>query len=283
LADEQTRRIVRNMAVQGWDDSVQLVQTAHRLKLAEFWGIPEGSRILEIGCGQGDTTAVLADAVGENGRVEAVDIASPDYGSPITLGEARDRLLASEFGGRIGMTFGTDVLSEHVRYPERSFDFVVLSHSSWYMSSREQLVAILSRARGWGRGLLFAEWDPEVRQAEQFAHYAAVLLQAQSQCYAADESSNVRTLFAPPDIREALASAGWEIEEERSVYSPELQDGKWEVGKVLEEFEAGWEALERSDMPAKLRELLRSQFFLLRETARRGEIKPLSVYALRAR
>ena len=36
--------------------------------------------MLEIGCGQGDTTVVLADAVGENGSVVALDPGSPDYG-----------------------------------------------------------------------------------------------------------------------------------------------------------------------------------------------------------
>ncbi|MBB2480858.1 hypothetical protein H5P36_11700 [Bacillus sp. APMAM] len=47
-------------------------------------------RILEIGCGQGDTTAALADAVGVNGNVVAMDVASPDCGAPLTLGQATD-------------------------------------------------------------------------------------------------------------------------------------------------------------------------------------------------
>ncbi|MBQ8508498.1 MAG: hypothetical protein IJ493_01165 [Clostridia bacterium] len=54
---------------------------------------PPRPRILEIGYGQGDTTAALAAIVGEGGFVHAVDIASPDYGSPETLGQARERLL----------------------------------------------------------------------------------------------------------------------------------------------------------------------------------------------
>ncbi len=56
------------------------------------WQIPAGARVLEIGCGQGDTTAVLADAVGSAGRVIAVDIADPSYGAPVTIGESARHL-----------------------------------------------------------------------------------------------------------------------------------------------------------------------------------------------
>lgn len=55
-------------------------QMDHRLDLVSFWGITPGSRVLEIGCGQGDCTIVLADAVGESGHVDAVDPGAPDYG-----------------------------------------------------------------------------------------------------------------------------------------------------------------------------------------------------------
>lgn len=55
-------------------------QFEHRMKLVEFWGIMPGSRVLEIGCGQGDCTVVLAEAVGESGHVDAVDPGAPDYG-----------------------------------------------------------------------------------------------------------------------------------------------------------------------------------------------------------
>lgn len=55
-------------------------QLAHRQELIAYWDIQPGSRVLEIGCGQGDTTVALADAVGENGKVVAIDPGSPDYG-----------------------------------------------------------------------------------------------------------------------------------------------------------------------------------------------------------
>ncbi len=64
---------------------VQNIQTAHRLKLAEFWEINAGARILEIGCGQGDTTAVLAYMVGEEGFVHGVDITRNTFSGKILL------------------------------------------------------------------------------------------------------------------------------------------------------------------------------------------------------
>ena len=59
---------------------VQHSQTLHRLALLQHWNIPTGSKVLELGCGQGDCTTVLAHAVGEKGRVVAVDPAELDYG-----------------------------------------------------------------------------------------------------------------------------------------------------------------------------------------------------------
>jgi predicted methyltransferase len=65
--------------------NIQLSQTYHRLVLLQHWTIPTGSKILELGCGQGDCTTVLAHAVGERGRVVAVDPAELDYGVSFTL------------------------------------------------------------------------------------------------------------------------------------------------------------------------------------------------------
>jgi predicted methyltransferase len=59
---------------------IQLQSTELRIELVRRWGIKPGSRVLEVGCGQGDCTAVLATAVGPEGHVVAVDPGAPDYG-----------------------------------------------------------------------------------------------------------------------------------------------------------------------------------------------------------
>jgi ubiquinone/menaquinone biosynthesis C-methylase UbiE len=60
--------------------SIQHSQTLHRLMLVQQWNIPTGSKVLELGCGQGDCTTVLANAVGEQGSVVGVDPANLGYG-----------------------------------------------------------------------------------------------------------------------------------------------------------------------------------------------------------
>ena len=60
---------------------IQHSQTLHRLALLQQWSIGNGSKVLEIGCGQGDCTAVLASAVGDQGNVVAVDPADLNYGA----------------------------------------------------------------------------------------------------------------------------------------------------------------------------------------------------------
>src|SRR5690606_21069606 len=111
------------------NDPIQQVQLQHRLDLVDAFEITEGMRVLEIGCGQGDTTVALADAVGKDGHVVAIDIASPDYGAPLTLRQATDILKQSELGQRITFHFETDFSNVKV---DETFDAVVLSHSSWY-------------------------------------------------------------------------------------------------------------------------------------------------------
>ncbi|KAI9745503.1 MAG: hypothetical protein M1818_001037 [Claussenomyces sp. TS43310] len=80
----------------------------YRQHLLQLWQIPQGSSVLEIGPGQGDFTVALADAVGRNGHVVAVDPASLDdalkhsptlliaeYGMVTSLKEAFPHVIAA--------------------------------------------------------------------------------------------------------------------------------------------------------------------------------------------
>jgi SAM-dependent methyltransferase len=267
--------IVSCMATSNLNPHIQRVQTEHRLKLAEFWGIKEGSKVLEIGCGQGDTTAVLAYLVGDKGLVHGIDIATPEYGSPITLGDSIAFLKNSELGHRIKIDFEMDIQSANVNYPERYFDYVILSHSSWYLNSSEELLSILRKLKKWGKTLCFAEWDTRIHTDQQLPHFLAVLIQAQFECFKQNSTSNVRTLFTPMDIIDITIEAGWNIVNEASTYSPNLQDGEWEVNQTLIIFQD--ELCTISNIPNKLQTLIKSEIKLLEELVGK-DMKPLSTF-----
>ncbi|MTD31974.1 class I SAM-dependent methyltransferase [Planomicrobium sp. YIM 101495] len=280
MTQQTINEIVACMAIAGDHKDVQMIQTSHRLKLAEFWGINEGDRVLEIGCGQGDTTAVLAHLVGKSGQVHGIDSAPETYGMPITLGDAIATLQRSPLGERIHVDFETDVSSEEITFADRQFDVVVLSHSSWYMRSADELRAILVKLRKWGKRLCFAEWDVRIQTIEQYPHLLAVLIQAQYEVFKEKSEANVRTLFTPAELQQLITEAGWTITAERSIDSPDLQDGDWEVQQLLADFETETEALET--MPDKLKKLLEAEMNLLKHAAATTPISPLAAFALTA-
>jgi predicted methyltransferase len=74
--------------------SIQYSQTLHRLVLLQHWDIAPNSKVVELGCGQGDCTTVLATAVGEQGKVVAVDPAELDYGACFQVSIRRLSLLS---------------------------------------------------------------------------------------------------------------------------------------------------------------------------------------------
>lgn len=260
--------------------AVQMIQIEHRIKLTRFWGIHEGAKVLEIGCGQGDTTAVLAYFAGSTGLVHGIDIGPPDYGAPITIGDSADYLMKSPLGHQIRMEFEVDILSADTDFPDAFFDFVVFSHCSWYLSSPEELVKLLRRVRAWGKQLCFAEWDTRVQRIEQYPHLLAVLIQAQYESFKNSSESNVRTLFTPSDIQRFVQQAGWTLVQEASISSPELQDGQWEVDKVLLDAEEELQGLPH--LPGKSLDLLRSQILMLKDSAAGRDIQSLPVYAFSA-
>ncbi|MEW4371724.1 class I SAM-dependent methyltransferase [Paenibacillus kandeliae] len=261
--------IVNCMATAQEHMDVQRIQTEHRLKLVEFWDIQPGSSVLEIGCGQGDTTAVLAWATGSDGYVHGIDVATRDYGSPITVGDSANVLLASKLGASIRMEYEVDVLNPDTQFPEDAFDYVVISHASWYMASFEELRQILKRVRHWGKRLCFAEWDTRIQHIQQFPHLLAVLIQAKYECFKENSNANIRTLFTVDDIHRVAAEAGWIIEREQSIQSVHLQDGQWETDMVLDAYKDELEAL--SDIPDKLRSLIESEVRMLEHSVQQTD------------
>ncbi|RYG48340.1 methyltransferase domain-containing protein [bacterium] len=261
------------MAAFAVSPEAQLRQTHFRQRLVEVWGIPAGSRILEIGCGQGDTTAVLAHAVGPGGSVLATDVADPEYGAPISLGDSAAFLKVTPLGKRVEFRFRCDLLDPTVRFPDDSFDAVVLAHCSWYFPSVQTLSHLLKRIRLWTPRLLLSEWDLEPRSASQTAHMLAVLLQGQAAAFDADTLANVRTPLSKARLKQILEQTGWRIGAESTVDSTGLDDGAWEIATALD--------TDLDIFPAVLREIAENQREVLRGLSSEPTLS-LSSYALDA-
>lgn len=217
------------------DDTIQRTQLKHRLQLVKAFNIEKGMSVLEIGCGQGDTTVALADAVGEQGHIIAIDIASRNYGEPITLGDATDTIKQSALGDRITFQFETDFLNLEL---SQSFDVVVLSHCSWYFKNPDILLHYFKKLKTVAKRICFAEWDLDYTFIPQRAHFCAANILA---LYAAfyEDDGNIQNLFHKAEIKRLLTNAGFVIENEQIVDATYLQDGGWEIGYanyVLEHF-----------------------------------------------
>jgi SAM-dependent methyltransferase len=258
---------------------VQLTQTRFRLALVDGWGLNPGARVLEVGCGQGDMTAALADTVGPGGHVLGVDIASPGYGAPVTLGESAVRLAATPLGERIEFRFECDVLDPATSFPGDVFDNVVLSQCSWYFSSLGQLRQTLARVRPWARRLCFAEWDLTARNPGQLPHLLAVLIQGQVEAGGSRGEGNVRTPFSRQALLELLAETGWQIDGQRTVDTSGLQDADWEIDACQELLA---DAARLAALPPALADLVASQGDLLRQIARDYGNVPLPCYSVTA-
>jgi len=242
------------------------IQTRHRIELVNFWNLRSGSRILEVGSGPGDTTTVLAAAVGTDGHITAVEkgpeekiwelsglptaISQADlplspavekfltryvYGSSPSLGTPMPVLLASSLGRRVTFHVSMDLLDPKIDFAKDTFDMVVFSHCSWYLDHPKTLAALFQRARGWAKRLAYAEWNLVPDRFSQVPHVLAALLQTHiiSLCPSAHRR-NIVSLIPPALAREMAEKAGWRIAQHIEIDCSRLQDAVWE-GRVAHE------------------------------------------------
>ncbi|PQK11386.1 hypothetical protein BB8028_0003g00120 [Beauveria bassiana] len=225
---------------------IQHSQTIHRLALLQHWNIAADSKVLELGCGQGDCTTVLADAVGERGKVVAVDPADLDYGAPYTLGQAQGHISQGPLGSRITwvqqppLDYLSSLQPSSSTSPtgdeSKPFDATVLAHSLWYFSSPSLILSTFSAIKQHSKRLLLAEWSLEAAHPSAQPHVLAALTQASLECRKPkDSDSNVRTVLGPKRLTELAVAAGWKLESETRVQAPEdMLDGQWEVSACLD-------------------------------------------------
>jgi ubiquinone/menaquinone biosynthesis C-methylase UbiE len=252
-------------------------QTKHRINVLNSFCIVPGSKVLEIGCGQGDCTVVLAgyvsksttrslcqddkstgketeeDTRGEKGHITAIDPAPLDYGSPETLGQAQARHQASDIGESI--TFHR---AEPIAFLETvedgTFDVAVLCHCLWYFSSRTSILDTLKAVRGKCKRLCIAEWclTTSRKDGGAYPHVLAALARAACETHIEDSEENIRTPVSPSAIMQLAKEAGWTLQKEEMIQpNDDLEDGRWEVGMLLRETsdgpgEKGYEFLHRA-------------------------------------
>ncbi|TQV97306.1 hypothetical protein V2A60_000070 [Cordyceps javanica] len=217
-------------------ERVVIPQFKHRLDLCRAWNIPTGARILDIGCGQGESTLILADAVGAGGHVTGVDTAPADYGGPFTVGQAQEFILKSPYASRLSFERAQviDVLQRvgdaspdkarvqppaQTAYiitqetavndlppsprPEPIFDGAVFLHSLWYARSRDHVASLFSMlASARIPRIYVAEWMCEAKKVTQQPHYLAARAQMLLHSYKAVEDSSPR--LDEQNVRAAL-------------------------------------------------------------------------------
>jgi len=263
-------------------------QLRHRAELVQFWDVADGDHVLEVGCGQGEMSVVLADAVGPYGKVLAVDNAPANYGSPISIGDAHKKIKSSAIGERIDFRISTDLLNPSETFHDECFDFAVFCHSSWYISLSQELQKLFSRIRPWARCLAYAEWDLRPGHVNQTAHMAAVLLQLYVQSIWSQQDSsglagNIRSLILPEEARLYAENADWQLTKEKTIdTSMQLGYGtSWELNKALKMAKEICAAKEIM-LSEYVRATISSKKKLLCELANNAEIQSLSTYAFLA-
>ncbi|KAI1345691.1 SAM-dependent methyltransferase [Xylaria sp. FL0043] len=220
---------------------IEIAQAAHRIRLVNKWhdDIYPGARVLELGCGQGNTTAVLAEAVRETGHVDALDPAPPDYGAPFTLDQAQRHLAAGPVGPRIAWHRATpqDFLRSTATANDVGvWDVAVLAHCIWYFASERELEDILAALQGRVKRVCIAEYALHASEKAAIPHVRAVIARGALEMHKEESDANVRSPLSPEVIKEVASRSGWKCSSESTVV-PEvgLLDGSWEVGTVVDE------------------------------------------------
>ncbi|KAJ6619937.1 S-adenosyl-L-methionine-dependent methyltransferase [Mycena sp. CBHHK59/15] len=217
-------------SLSGYGPQSSVPQAQYRLDIVSNWPITAGDSVLELGCGQGDTSLALAEAVGETGHVDAVDPGPLDYGSPKTLGQAQSTISAGPFGKRITWVQGEplDFLKAN---PDKIYHAVVLAHSLWYFASPALILETLSALSTRARYICIAEWSLSCAEGSTaFTHILAVLTQGAMECRKPASFSNVRTVVSPARIKALAAQAGLALQSEATITPARgVLDGRWET------------------------------------------------------
>src|ERR1700758_2055499 len=181
-------------------------QESFALLLARL-GLTGGQSVLEIGCGTGALTQPLAEAVGENGRVVAVDISEP------MLGAARQRIAEHRLSNVTLLSGDAQVFA----FEPAAFDLATSRMGVMFFADPAAAFRNIKGALKPGGRLVFACWAPLAENRHWLISYDVALRHlGPPEPPPAHEPGPLA--FGDPDyIRRVLAAAGFaEITVERA-------------------------------------------------------------------
>ena len=158
-----------------------------------------GESVLEIGCGTGAVTLPLATAVGEHGRVVAVDISEP------MLGAARQRVSES------GMHNVTLVLGDAqvLALEQAAFDIATSRMGVMFFADPVAAFRNVAGALKPGGRLVFACWAPLAENRHWLISYDIALRHLGPPAPSLDNEPGPLAFRDPEYVRRVLTAAGF--------------------------------------------------------------------------
>jgi SAM-dependent methyltransferase len=166
-----------------------------------------GESVLEIGCGTGAVTLPLAKAVGEHGRVVAVDISEP------MLGAARRQV------GEGGVHNVTLLLGDAqvLAFEQATFDVATSRMGVMFFADPVTAFRNIAGALKPGGRLVFACWAPLAENRHWLISYDIAVRHLGQPAASTDHTPGPLAFGDPDYIRRVLAAAGFaEITVERA-------------------------------------------------------------------
>lgn len=232
----------------------------HRVSIIQAWNIPSSYtttttkplHVLDIGCGQGESTVTLAVLLGPDARITGIDTARPDYGGPYTVSETHAHVAASAIGSQV--SFWRTEAASYLLNPRGGptgtgmtpkVDAVTLCHSLWYFPTTESVTEIFKTlAKAGVPRVYLAEYafTGSLPGPAQQPHILAARAQALLHAYKTPrddpgtKAPNVRAALDVGHILDASDAAGYSVVRQgKFVPAADMIEGHLEARYVVKD------------------------------------------------